>query len=90
MTRATRASIDTVRDQAQDILARARQDEQFLSDLRSNPNEALLSAGFPQDAAIDFGLEIGAAGEVTGYGGCDRWTCVVSLCGNVPYTNYMN
>jgi hypothetical protein len=90
MPDSTGASLDTIRDQAQEILQRARQDEQFLSELRNNPKEALRSAGFPQDAVIDFGLEIGASDEVTGYGGCDRWTCVVSLCGNVPYTNYMN
>jgi hypothetical protein len=83
------ASIDSIRGQARDILQRASQDEEFLTQLRSNPNDTLVSAGFAPDGIVDFGLEIGNGDDVTGYGLlCDRWTCIVTWCGYIPLTNH--
>ena len=83
-------TLEKVRQNAQEILDRAKQDEDFLHQLKNDPRETLRTAGFPDEGAIDFGLEISANDEVHGYMLCDRITCIISWCGYVPLTRVQN
>jgi hypothetical protein len=83
-------TLEKVRQNAQDILERARNDEAFLQELKDDPQAAISAAGFPEDGAFDFGRELGQENDVQGYMLCDRYTCLVTLCGYVPLTTVQN
>jgi hypothetical protein len=83
-------TLEQVRHHAQDILDRAKQDDGFLQQLKSDPQDALNSAGFPDDGAIDFGRELGQDNDVQGYALCDRYSCIITLCSYVPRTTVQN
>jgi len=88
MTNSDLTPLDTIRGQAHEILDRARNDAEFLSQLQSDPQATLRSAGFSEDGLIDFGLEVGDADEIRGYGyQCDRISCIISWCWYIPVTN---
>jgi len=87
MANSDRTPLDTIRGQAHEILDRARNDAEFLSQLQSDPQATLRSAGFSDDGVIDFGLEVGEADEVSGYYACDRYSCIISWCWYIPVTN---
>jgi len=81
---------EQARSDAQKILERAKGDSAFLDQLKNQPVETLQAAGFPLDEAQELSQEFGT-GEVSGYMRCtytcDRWTCIVSFCGNIPLTD---
>lgn len=84
--------LDQIRAAAEGVLERARNDEAYRASLVEDPVSALVAAGVPQDAAERIGLNDwrDENAETEGFqrwNGCDRWTCVVSICPNIPYTN---
>jgi len=86
------AELDQIRAAAESVLEQARNDEGFRASLVEDPVSALVAAGVPQDAAERIGLNDwrDENAETEGFqkwNGCDRWTCVVSLCPNIPFTN---
>jgi hypothetical protein len=88
MTHTGQTTLDSVRGQAHEILDRARNDAEFLTQLRSDPQATLRSAGFSEDGVIDFGREVGDADEIRGYAfQCDRISCIISWCWYIPLTN---
>lgn len=80
---------NTARIAAQSVLDRARVDPDFLAALSASPIETLQTAGFLLEDAREFSEELG--GEVVGYlpcrFTCDRFTCWVTKCGNMGWTN---
>jgi hypothetical protein len=83
-------TLEQVRHHAQEILDRATHDEGFLQQLKSDPQDALSSAGFDEDGSIDFGRELGQDNDVQGYALCDRYSCIITLCSYVPLTRVQN
>ena len=68
------------RESAKSVIQRAINDPAFADQLRSDPEETLKSAGFPEGAINDFiANDLGMEAEVSGYRGCE-WTCIVITC----------
>lgn len=86
------ASIDQIRTAAEGVLERARSDEGYRASVIADPVAALAAAGVPADAAEHIGIgewadaNADAQGFMRGSGACDRWTCIISICPNIPYT----
>ena len=80
-----------IRALTESVLEQARNDESYLAQLRNDPVATLQAAGIPEDAATYIGLEE-LQPEVVGFKpkecsiSCDRWSCSVTICSNVPYT----
>ncbi len=66
-----------VRDTANQLIERMRNDSSFVDQLKANPTGTLTAAGLPQNAVGDFMHEAGipAEGEVGGYMMCSE-TCI--------------
>jgi hypothetical protein len=81
-----------VRSIAESVLARAREDEGYLTSLREDPVAALQAAGLDEAAARSIGLDEWKYGdeEVEGFAickhTCDRYSCKLTVCGYVPFT----
>lgn len=75
---------------ARAILSRAATEPAFLTALTSSPIETLQSAGFSIENAREFSQEL-TTGEVAGYRRCeftcDVYSCYLTWCGDIPYTN---
>lgn len=91
------ATIAALREQAESVLNRAREDETYRSRLRDDPEGVLLEAGLPDDAARRLAHdELGdATADTVGLAQrqrycsytCDTITCIVTWCGAMPYSN---
>lgn len=81
---------EQARAEIQKVLDRAKGDDAYLEQLKSQPVETLQAAGFPLAEARELSQEFGS-GDVSGYARCtytcDRWSCIATWCGNVPLTN---
>ena len=80
---------DDVRERAESLIARASADETLLEQLRSDPGAVLSAEGFSGEALDTLSSEISGA-DVQGFRRCDRYTCIVSICGNWEIGNATN
>ena len=60
-------NVNELRARAQAVQDRARNDDAFLRQLKSDPEATLQAAGFSLDEAREFGRELRGGGEVSGY-----------------------
>jgi len=85
--------IAQIRALTESVLERARNDEAYLEELRTDPVATLQAAGLDEVDAKQVGLDEFQFDEVSGFARaeckytCDRWTCKITLCGYVPLTS---
>jgi hypothetical protein len=83
--------IDQIRGQVNGVIERAKTDAKFLEQLKNDTAGTLRAAGLPEAAANEASEQMGFGAEVSGYlkctWTCDRYSCIVTLCGNVPFSN---
>lgn len=83
--------IAQIRALTESVLEKARNDESYLAQLRDDPVATLQAAGVAEDAANQLGVDE-LQPEVVGFRpkectySCDRYSCIVTICSNVPYT----
>jgi hypothetical protein len=79
-----------MRERVDALLAKARSDETFAFSLKDDPDTVLRAAGFTDETLETLTREIGSS-EVEGFQRCswtcDRYSCWVTACGNIPYSN---
>ncbi len=88
------ADLDTMRTKLIVVIERAKTDPAFLQQLKSDTLGTLQASGIPHDAAGEMSDQLGfGGGEVSGYmkvqcsWTCDRYTCIATWCGNMPFSN---
>lgn len=91
--------IQATRQIVEGVLDRARNDGDYKDALLGDPERVLRDAGVDEDLAAYVVDEEIEQHDVTGHRvsecrrytyarGCDTITCLISLCGDIPYTNY--
>jgi len=85
-------ALDEIRTAVEAVLEHARNDETYRGTLLADPVATLTAAGLPATAAAHVGThEFGSHDEdASGFAtsSCDPWTCVVTICSNVPFTGH--
>jgi hypothetical protein len=79
-----------VRARLDDLLAKAKSDDTFAYSLEHETEATLQAAGFEGEALETITRELGGS-EVEGFRACswtcDRYSCWVTACGNIPMSN---
>lgn len=85
----------------ENVLAQARDDEAYRASLLADPAGVLAAAGLATDEATFVADYEFTSDEVQGHRvrqctpgetfrrACDTISCIISMCGDVPYTNYV-
>jgi hypothetical protein len=68
-----------IREKAEAMLAKARQDDTFAHALRDEPEDVLRAQGFQGEALDTFVSEI-TADDVVAYQRCSNYTCILTSC----------
>ena len=79
-----------IRARVEAFLDQARSDNALVERLRQDPSETLRAAGFDGEDIETLSQELGGS-EVQGFmkctWTCDRYSCMVTMCGNIPFSN---
>jgi hypothetical protein len=73
------ADAGAVRERAEALIIKARQDDTFAHALRDNPEAVLSAEGF-QGEALDTLIAEVEADDVVAYQKCKDWTCILTSC----------
>ena len=81
----TEQDLEQYRSTVQAVVERVRTEEGFAATLKKDPAGTLVAAGVDKDLAAYIAREelSGESAEVSGYRRCDRYTCWVSICGDM-------
>jgi hypothetical protein len=71
---------EQIRGKLDAVVARARADQGFRDQLKSDPEATLKAAGVPEVAIPDFMREEGLGGDVVGYAKCTISCLFTSTC----------
>ncbi len=83
---------DDIRGKIQQVLDKAKGDPQFLDQFKGDPETTLQNSGIDADTARYItNQELNFSGDdVAGFQRCswtcDRYSCIATWCGYVPYT----
>jgi len=70
-----------IRERAEALLAKARDDDTFAHALRSDPETVLRAEGFEGESLETLATEIHSdGGEVAGHQMCKNYTCILTTC----------
>ena len=79
----TEQGLEHLRSTVQGVVDRVRTEEGFADILKKDPVGTLVAAGVDKDLATYIAREELSGAEVSGYRRCDRYTCWVSICGDI-------